>query len=90
MLITLNNCSSISATPPVDDRVVIKYVEVNRTIPFELLTPTDAPSLSLLEDVELCRGKDAALKYLKDLYDAYYINREKLFAIKLHVGGSNE
>ena len=88
-LITLNNCSNKKITPT-DDRVIIKYVDINKTVPSELLVPTEAPSLSLLVDVELCNGKESALQYLKELYDAYYLNKEKILAIKSHLGGTDE
>ena len=89
-LITLNNCSNKEVTPTVDDRVIIKYVDINKTVPSELLEVVAPPSLSLLKDVEICGGKESALKYLKELYDAWFIGNQQIIAIKKHLVGAND
>ena len=79
--IMLTSCSLCDKSEAPEPTVIVKTKVIVPHIPSEYLSPTTPPPSSLLNDVEIARGKDSLLSYLKELYDAWLQDSIKIKSI---------
>jgi len=80
--VMLTSCNkSCTLTPPKKEIEVVTK-RIKQRIPSALLQVAPAPDAKMLKGVVIMSGEQNATKYLKSLFRAWYINANRIKAIK--------